>query len=89
MYAQLLTPNLGDLLTVAHQAPPPMEFSRQEHWSGLLFPTPGDLPDPRIKLTSPASLELAGGFFPTASPGKPHRITSWNTKERPLRPVLK
>ena len=32
--------------TVAHQAPPFMGFSRQEHWSGLPFPFPGDLPDP-------------------------------------------
>ena len=34
--------------TVVHQAPLSMEFSRQEHWSGLSFPPPGDLPDPRI-----------------------------------------
>ena len=40
--------------TVAHQAPPSMEFSRQqEYWSGLLFPSPGDLPDPGIKPGSP------------------------------------
>ena len=32
--------------TVAHQTPPSMEFSRQEYWSGLPFPSPGDLPDP-------------------------------------------
>ena len=42
--------------TVAHQAPPSMEFSRQEHWSGLPFPPPGDLPDPRIEPTSPACI---------------------------------
>ena len=35
--------------TVAHQAPLPIEFPRQEYWSGLLFPTPGDLPNPGIK----------------------------------------
>ena len=40
--------------TVAHQAPLSMAFSRQEHWSGLPFPSPGDLPDPRIKPWSPA-----------------------------------
>ena len=40
--------------TVAHQAPPPMEFSREEYWSGLPFPSPGDLPDPGIKPGSPA-----------------------------------
>ena len=41
------------LWTVAHQAPLSMEFSRQECWSGLPFPFPGDLPDPGIKLRSP------------------------------------
>ena len=40
--------------TVAHQASLSMEFPRQEYWSGLLFPSPGDLPDPGIKLASPA-----------------------------------
>ena len=40
--------------TVAHQAPPSMGFSRQEYWSGLPFPSPGDLPHPRIEPTSPA-----------------------------------
>ena len=40
--------------TVAYQPPPSMEFSRQEYWSGLPFPSPGDLPDPGIKLESPA-----------------------------------
>ena len=39
--------------TVAYQAPPSMGFSRQEYWSGLPFPTPGDLPDPGIKPGSP------------------------------------
>ena len=41
--------------TVAHQAPPSMGFSRQEYWSGLLFPSPGDLPDPGIEPGSPAA----------------------------------
>ena len=40
--------------TVAHQAPPSMEFSRQEYWSGLPFPSAGDLPNPGIKPGSPA-----------------------------------
>ena len=40
--------------TVTHQAPPSMGFSRQEFWSGLLFPSPGDLPDPGIEPRSPA-----------------------------------
>ena len=54
--------------TVACQAPPSMEFSRQEYWSGMTFPSPGDLPDPEIKSTSPA---LAGGFLTTEPHGKP------------------
>ena len=53
--------------TVAHQAPLTMEFSRQEYWSGLPFPTPGDLPNPGINPESPA---LAGGFFTAVPPGK-------------------
>ena len=40
--------------TVAYLAPPSMEFSRQEYWSGLPFPSPGDLPDPGIEPGSPA-----------------------------------
>ena len=39
--------------TVAYQAPPSMGFSRQEYWSGLPLPSPGDLPDPGIKPGSP------------------------------------
>ena len=54
--------------TVAPQAPLSMGFSRQEYWSSLPFPSPGDLPDPGIKITSPA---LAGRFFTTEPPGKP------------------
>ena len=54
--------------TVAHQALLSMEFSRQEYWSQLPFPTPGDLPNPGIEPLSPA---LAGGFFTVVSPGKP------------------
>ena len=51
--------------TVAHQTPLPMEFSRQEYWSGLLFPTPGDLFNPGIEPESLASSALAGRFFTT------------------------
>ena len=40
--------------TVAHQAPPSVGFSRQEYWTGLPFPSPGDLPDPEIEPGSPA-----------------------------------
>ena len=52
----------------AHQAPLSMGFSRQEYWSGLPFPPPGDLLHPGIE---PVSLVLAGGFFTTAPPGNP------------------
>ena len=40
--------------SILHQAPPSMGFSRQEYWSGLPFPSPGNLPDPGIKPRSPA-----------------------------------
>ena len=63
--------------TVACQAPPSMEFSRQEYWSGLPFLTPGDLPDPGIELVSPASPALAGRFFTIEPPGKPGCIYSF------------
>ena len=59
------------LWTVAHQAPLSMEFSRQEYWSELLFPSPGDLPDLGMELESLVSPALAGRFFTTAPPGKP------------------
>ena len=53
-----------------------MEFSRQEYWSGLPFPTPGDLPYPGIEPVSLASPALAGMFFTTAPPGKPPLMTT-------------
>ena len=56
--------------TVAHQAPLSMGFSRQEYWSGLPLPSPGDLSDPGIEPASLVSPALAGGFFTTALPGK-------------------
>ena len=49
--------------TVAHQAPLSMGFSRPEYWSELPFPSPGDLPDPGIKLLSPEAPALADRFF--------------------------
>ena len=54
--------------TIALQAPLSMEFSRQEYWSGLPFPSPGDLPDPGFK---PASSALAGRSCTAEPPGKP------------------
>ena len=56
---------------VAHQAPLSMGFSRQEYWSGLPFPSPGDLPDPEIKLRYPA---LQGDSIPLNH--------QWNTTQQ-------
>ena len=54
--------------TVAYQASPSMGFSRQEYWSGVPFPSPGDLPNPGIK---PGSPSLQANSLPTEPPGKP------------------
>ena len=54
--------------TVAYKSPLSMEFSRQEYWSGLPFPSPGDLPDPGIKPMSPA---LQADALPSEISGKP------------------
>ena len=57
--------------TVAHQTLLSMEFSRQEYWSGLPFPTPGDLPNPGKEPMSSVSPTLSGRFYTTAPPRKP------------------
>ena len=57
--------------TVARQAPLSMEFSKQEYWSGLLFPSPGDLPNPGVK---PGSLVLQADSLPSEPAGKTSRI---------------
>ena len=59
--------HFATLWTIAHQAPPSMGFSRQEYWSGLPCPPPGDLPDPGVKPTSLMSPTLAGEFFTTSA----------------------
>ena len=61
--------------TVAHQAPLSVEFSRQEYWSGLPFPPPGDLPHPGIKPGSPAlwADSLPSVFFSPLSSLYPHQ----------------
>ena len=56
--------------TVVYQAPPSMGCSRQEYWSGLPFPSPGDLPDLGIKPRSPA---LQADALPSEPPGKPRK----------------
>ena len=59
-------------LTIARQAPLSMEFSRQEYWSGLPFPSPGDLPNPGIKTASLVSLALADRYF--------YHCATWETQ---------
>ena len=66
---------LYNLWTIAHQAPLSMGFSRQEYWSGLPCPPPGDLPDPGIDPISLLPLALAAGFFITS--------TTWEANGRP------
>ena len=53
--------------TVGYQAPPSLGFSRQEYWSGLPFPSPGDLPNPGIE---PGSSVLQADALPSEPPGK-------------------
>ena len=55
---------------IAHQAPLPMVFSRQEYWRGLTFVPPGDLPDPGIKPMSSVSPALQADSLPTEPSGK-------------------
>ena len=57
--------------TVAYQAPLSMGFSTHEYWSGLPFPSPGDLPNSGIEPVFPVAPALAGRFFTSESPGKP------------------
>ena len=66
-----LCPSLWDSIDVACQAPLSMEFSRQEYWSGLPFPSPGDLPNPGIEPSSLVSPALQVDSLPLVPPGKP------------------
>ena len=63
-----MSDTFATLCTVARKAPLSMGFPRQEHWNGLPFPSPGDLPDPGIKPISPS---LGDGFFTAEPPEKP------------------
>ena len=69
VYAHLLR-FFANPWTVTCQAPLFIVFSRPEYWKGLLFPIPGDLPDPGIEPPSLESVALAGGFFTTVPAGK-------------------
>ena len=68
--------------TVAYQAPLSMGFTRQEYWSGLPFPPPGDLPDPRIESTSPESPALQAGSLPAEPSGKPYHLKAYHFKKQ-------
>ena len=68
--------------TIAHQVLLSVEFSRQEYWSGLPFPSPGDLPDPVIKLGSPT---FQVDSLPSEPPGKPLPVYS---NEDPAQPKI-
>ena len=70
--------------TVVHQASLSMEFFRQEYWSGLPFPTPGDPPDPGIEPASLVSPELTGGSFTVAPLGKPPLFPDQGSNLNPL-----
>ena len=61
-------PDLCYPWTAARHTPLSMEFSRQDHWSGVPFSSPGDLPDPKIESGSPA---LQADSLPSEPPGKP------------------
>ena len=63
--------------TVTHQAPLCMGFSRQEYWSGLPCPTPGDLFNPGIEPASLISPALAGRFFTAETPEKPKLMNTF------------
>jgi len=70
--------------TVAYQPPPSMGFSRQGYWSGLPFPSPGDLPDPGIKLESPA---FQADALTSEPPGKPNHM--FNRIASPEIPIIR
>ena len=74
--------------TVAYQAPPSTEFSRQEYWSGLPFPSPGDLPNPEIEPGSPA---FQADALTSEPPGKQYytakRILIYSIRTETRRPV--
>ena len=71
---------------VAHQAPLSVGFSRQEYWRGVVFPSPGDLPDPGIEPASLTSPALAGRFFTTSATGDTPQfgslVFSWRNMQR-------
>ena len=77
VFSQSRVRHFGIQWPVASQAALSMGLPRQEGWSELPFPSPGDLPDPGIKLVFLTSLALAGRFT-TEPPGKPSSTTCYN-----------
>ena len=73
----------GDPWTIAPQSPLSMGFSRQEYWSGLPFPSPGDHPNPGIK---PGSSTLKANSLPSEPPGKPQK-EEMRTKNMAVSPL--
>ena len=95
MHAQLLghAQVFVTLWTIVHRAPLSMGFLKQEYWSGLPFPTPGDLPNPGIKPISLVFPALEGSFFTTALPRKPTEsarghVNAGATRARPIQQPL-
>ncbi|XP_060263209.1 dynein light chain Tctex-type 3 isoform X1 [Ovis aries] len=72
--------------TVAHQVPLSTGSPRQEYWSGLPFPSPGDLPAPGIEPTSLMSPALAGRFLPLVPPGNPPFPSPGNLPDPGIKP---
>ena len=75
----------GTPWTIAHQAPLYIEFFRQDYWSELPVPSPGDLPDPGIESSSPA---LQADSLPTEPPGKPKDFLDMDQKHNPQKSKL-
>ena len=69
-----MCPTLYDLMDCSPPGSSVRGIPRQEYWSGLPFPSPGDLPDPGLKPVSPG---LAGKFFTAESPGNPETEMGW------------
>ena len=76
---RVMSDSFMTLWTVALQDPLSMGFSRQEYWSGLPRPPPGDLPDPGIEPVSPMSPALAGGFLTASATWEALLMTTLST----------
>ena len=74
--------------TIAHQAPMSMEFYRQEYWSELPFPSPGNLPHPEIKPVSLESPALTGEYFTSWAHGEAKYHLEYSLSNRSQRPVV-